>query len=290
MISLRMRARQFSVERRLAKAVLLLAVCAALAQPAIAQAPPTIEKHLEQELKGKVLLLRGFPSDGEITYDLSGRPLSRIHPGPWTEAKFEITNLKLASDKIELRGNRVVLFYNVDSKQFQDRRTQYGIKLQIKGDNANLTIQDADHLLSQIFIRTQQELIHEVPPIWRPYLLGQVRYEAKAKPSIQSSGWPEGFAKVYTVEDGAKPSKPVFTVDAEYSEMGRAFKVDADLVMAVIVGADGKVADIAVAQPQGLGFEEQAEKAIRKWIFKPATYNGTPVPFKAAVEISFELR
>ena len=56
----------------------------------------------------------------------------------------------------------------------------------------------------------------------------------------------------------------------------------------VVVGADGKPVEIAVARPIGFGLDESAVDAIRKASFEPAIKDGKPVP--VLLNMVFEFR
>ena len=46
---------------------------------------------------------------------------------------------------------------------------------------------------------------------------------------------------------------------------------------------------IGVIRSLGLGLDEKAIEAVKRWKFKPATNNGTPVTAKATIEMNFRL-
>jgi TonB family protein len=52
----------------------------------------------------------------------------------------------------------------------------------------------------------------------------------------------------------------------------------------------GNVARAKVTRPLGKGLDEKALEAVRRWKFKPATYNGEPVPVQVQAEVTFRLR
>ena len=57
----------------------------------------------------------------------------------------------------------------------------------------------------------------------------------------------------------------------------------------IVVGKDGKPYDIRVRQSLGMGLDEKAIEAVRRWRFRPATLNGQPVATQIAVEVNFRL-
>jgi protein TonB len=60
-------------------------------------------------------------------------------------------------------------------------------------------------------------------------------------------------------------------------------------VLALVVGTDGKPRDIHVQRMVGLGLDEEAIKAVKKWTFEPAHKDGRPVAVQINVEVNFHL-
>ncbi|HXI91777.1 MAG TPA: TonB family protein [Blastocatellia bacterium] len=76
----------------------------------------------------------------------------------------------------------------------------------------------------------------------------------------------------------------------EYTEEARAAGIQGTVRLAVLVSEAGKVASTLVFLGLGFGLDEQAVKAVRKLRFKPATKDGTSVPFWKLVAVEFNLR
>ena len=57
----------------------------------------------------------------------------------------------------------------------------------------------------------------------------------------------------------------------------------------VVIGADGKPGEIAVARPIGFGLDENAVDAIRKATFEPAAKDGKPVPVLLNLVVEFRI-
>jgi len=49
------------------------------------------------------------------------------------------------------------------------------------------------------------------------------------------------------------------------------------------------VQNIAVSQGLGLGLDDRAIEAVRKWKFRAGTRNGKPVPTNALIQVTFRL-
>ncbi|MGA9060343.1 MAG: energy transducer TonB [Terracidiphilus sp.] len=57
----------------------------------------------------------------------------------------------------------------------------------------------------------------------------------------------------------------------------------------VVIGADGKPGEIAVARPIGFGLDENAVDSIRKALFEPAIKDGKPVPVMLDLVVEFRI-
>ncbi len=78
-------------------------------------------------------------------------------------------------------------------------------------------------------------------------------------------------------------------VEPEYSPEARAAKYDGTVLLNTEIGADGRVRDIQVIRPLGLGLDEKAVEAVTKWRFEPGTISGQPVAVRATIEVKFKL-
>ncbi len=57
-----------------------------------------------------------------------------------------------------------------------------------------------------------------------------------------------------------------------------------------IVDVEGNVKDVVVVASTGRGmFDEPARRAVSRWLFKPASRNGKPVPVRCVVNVDFKL-
>ncbi len=86
--------------------------------------------------------------------------------------------------------------------------------------------------------------------------------------------------------------KPPITIDRvkpDYTEPARKAKVAGTVVVEAIIDTHGNVQDVKVIKglPMGLGIE--AEKAVKRWKFKPGTLNGEPVAVIFNLTVTFQL-
>lgn len=95
---------------------------------------------------------------------------------------------------------------------------------------------------------------------------------------------------VYRIGGGISAPVPIFTPEAEFSDEARRAKYQGVVVITLIVDAQGNPQNPRVVRPLGMGLDEKALEAVRKYKFKPALKDGkTPVPVQMSIEVNFRL-
>jgi len=61
------------------------------------------------------------------------------------------------------------------------------------------------------------------------------------------------------------------------------------VVLYVEIDPNGKATNINVARSLGLGLDEKAIEAVRRWIFRPGMKDDKPVTVAATIELNFRL-
>src|SRR5205807_2434231 len=77
--------------------------------------------------------------------------------------------------------------------------------------------------------------------------------------------------------NGVGMPKCQYCPDPEYSREARKKKYEGVVVLMVVVTVEGKAKNIQVMKSAGMGLDEKAIEAVRKWRFKPAMKDGKPV-------------
>jgi TonB family protein len=85
------------------------------------------------------------------------------------------------------------------------------------------------------------------------------------------------------------PPVLVWKVDPDYSDPARAAKVQGLVVLRVEIDGSGHIRDVRVDQGLGLGLDEKAMEAVRRWRFLPGTRDGKAVATWGLVEVHFRL-
>lgn len=95
---------------------------------------------------------------------------------------------------------------------------------------------------------------------------------------------------IYRVGGGISAPVAIYAPDPEFSDEARRAKYQGIVIISVIVDAHGNPVNPRVIRPLGMGLDEKALEAIRKYKFKPALKDGkTPVPVMVDIEVDFRL-
>lgn len=94
----------------------------------------------------------------------------------------------------------------------------------------------------------------------------------------------------YRPGSGIEPPALIREVKPDYSEDARRRGIEGDVVMEIVVEANGRVGNVRVLRGLGSGLDERAVAAVRQWLFQPATRRGSPVSVMVEVAMEFKLR
>lgn len=115
----------------------------------------------------------------------------------------------------------------------------------------------------------------------------------QARPNPDASGQ-------YHVGDGVLGPRLIYSVDPEFTEKARRKKLGGTCLVSILVDTEGNPQDVRVvksiastAAPSlrdtAAGLDEKAVEAAKQYKFKPATFQGKPVPVEVKVEIGFRI-
>jgi TonB family protein len=139
-------------------------------------------------------------------------------------------------------------------------------------------------------------LAQQAPPAASPTESKKPAPQADPKQPLPN---PDSFG-IYHAGDGVTPPKILFTVEPEFSEKARKKKIAGNCVVSLIVATNGTATDLHVVKSiadtvskkereAALGLDQQAIKAVAQYRFEPATYRGTPVPYRLNVEVNYQI-
>ncbi len=103
-------------------------------------------------------------------------------------------------------------------------------------------------------------------------------------------GWGGGIGGgAYRVGGGVTSPRLIYGPEPEFSEEARKAKYQGTVVLALVVGTDGRTYAIRILQSLGMGLDEKAIEAIRQWKFEPGRKDGVAVAVQVDVEVNFHL-
>jgi TonB family protein len=88
---------------------------------------------------------------------------------------------------------------------------------------------------------------------------------------------------------GVTAPRAIYDPEPEYSEEARRVHFQGVVVLSIVVDQAGHARDIRVARSVGLGLDEKAIEAVKKWKFEPGVKDGHPVAVGVNVEVNFRL-
>jgi TonB family protein len=262
-------------------------ICAFLLTAAAAD--QNLEKTLTSQYRDKIFYMRHSFRAGSQEYDAQGQPVNPAGEGPWSlYGRMVVKKIAIDKDRLRVEGKRAV--YRHDGHgcgrgcmPFMDGDH---IKVTIRLDGPLSSASDADSALSRVFAVTPEEMVGSVPAYWQDYLAKFTGQSPKA-----SALPPEaGGEKVFKFgEDGVTPPKAVHDPEPEFSEFARGQGFQGTLGLNITIDKTGRVGRVSIANPLGMGLDEQAVSMVRTWRFTPASRNGEPVAVAAWIEVDFRL-
>lgn len=114
--------------------------------------------------------------------------------------------------------------------------------------------------------------------------------------SVQTAGFStqelsRGTGKVLQADNGPATSQVqvTFKPNPEYTPEARQLRLEGEVLLEVMFGADGQLRVNRVVRGLGHGLDEAAVTAANQMRFKPALRNGSPVDSTAVVHVVFQL-
>jgi TonB family protein len=94
---------------------------------------------------------------------------------------------------------------------------------------------------------------------------------------------------VERIGGGVSAPVPIFEPEAEFSDEARRAKYQGEVMVSLIVDAQGNPQNPRVVRPLGMGLDEKALEAVMKYKFKPAMKGGHAVPVYLTIAVNFRL-
>jgi len=86
------------------------------------------------------------------------------------------------------------------------------------------------------------------------------------------------------------PPEKTFAPQPQYTEIARKARLQGVVIVQAIIDKQGSVTNVKVLKGLGMGLDQAAVDAIKKWKFEPATLNGKPVAVYYNLTVNFRLQ
>jgi len=256
-----------------------------------------LEKTINNEYKGRVLVLRHPLTADSLEYDASGAILTKSAEGPWTMfGRFQTEKIKLSQSELELKGHRLNYRFDEKTKHPTPFRDGRELKLKIRLSHPIASADEAREILDHVFAINPEDVVKSAPLPWQHYLAIDLKLIPDDK-AVQGSNLPAlatgevlkgpDGAEIYRVRAGVTAPKAIYQPEPEFSEEARKAHYQGVVGLTVVIDKNGLVQDIRIARPLGMGLDEQALNGIKTWKFQPATRDGQAVAVQVNIEVSF---
>ena len=281
----------------------ILIFCLAVAAAISTATAQEVEPSLKQQCEGKILVLRHPLQGNSQEYDSDGKVRKGGAEGPWTLfGRLKVDEVELSAGKLLLKGHRVDYKYDPSVQQLEPFPNKIRVTVQISLNQPPQNLAEVDDALGRVFALTKKDVVDSAPEFWRGYLDKNIpprpAEEKAVAPADQPGKTPELLARGAKLpeNDKTRPFKigrsvqrpeAVFTPEPEFPDRASKEHYQGIVVLNVIVDTSGKVQNIRLVRPAGMGMEEEAVATVRKWRFKPAQREGEPVAIEMNIEVAF---
>jgi protein TonB len=93
----------------------------------------------------------------------------------------------------------------------------------------------------------------------------------------------------YRLGSGIDPPRALKTVQPTYTNDALAKKVEGEVILEVIILAEGKIGPVRILHGLGAGLNEKAIECVRQWRFVPGKFKGQPVDVVAEIAVEFSI-
>ena len=119
--------------------------------------------------------------------------------------------------------------------------------------------------------------------------MAQARTGKRSWPRSGKNGGTGGDVGYLGGGGAVTPPALLSKTEPEYSEEARKARLQGTVLLRIEVDTHGQPQNISVRQSLGLGLDDRAMEAVRKWKFIPGKVNGKPAVVVAYVEVNFRL-
>lgn len=278
------------------KAVFILALSCGFS--ASTAADQRLETVLTDEYHDKVLALRHSFKPDRQEYAADGTPVKAAEEGPWTiYGRMVVSKITVDTQQLRVEGKRALFFFDSGGHPVQvktDRKhPAEDLRVTVRLQQPLASVDEARTVLSRVFAFSPVDMVDSVPDYWRGHLAKQLGVEVPRKVGSEHASGAVEAGGIKSPADFEKMHiewpRALHSPEPDYSDVARKWHVQGVVGLNIIVDPTGKVRDIKLVHPLGMGLDESAMATVGTWRFAPAKRDGQPVPVAIYVEVDFHL-
>jgi TonB family protein len=205
-------------------------------------------------------------------------------PGKCGDRRFEwaLVSLDIAEDGSPQQVS-VINFSDADAKELSMEA--------VRADRFTPAEQDGKPVTAHREIMVEMYVCSEKVKLTDGKKEEQVRLEAQPRQTLYLlPAEHHGIPGAYRVGGGVSPPVAISAPNASYTPEARQNRVQGEVIITIIVDANGMPQNPRVVRPLPAGLNEAAIEAVRKYRFRPAKKDGkTPVPVMVTIVVNFRL-
>ena len=93
----------------------------------------------------------------------------------------------------------------------------------------------------------------------------------------------------YRMGSGITPPALLKQVRPSYTDDALAKKVQGEVILEVVILAEGKIGTVRILRGLSAGLNQKAIECVRQWLFVPGKFKGQPVDVIAEIEVNFSI-
>ena len=246
-----------------------------------------IDAHaVEQEMKVKRLALRSYSAEPVARYGWTDDKLVAAPGHVFTLGIFATRSVKLKKGLLVFEGTRSTLVHDPQNNRMaMVGESPMNLEVDLHNAPAGLTWPMLEEML---FYKDGATLAAGLP-VWVSGLLpADVDTTLKDRCDCTRIFDRGEWIKLGRKDPQFTVPKLTYSVEPEFSEEARKQKITGTVSVATYIDNTGHVGDVWLALALGSGLDAMAVKAVRQYVFDPATYAGRPVGSVTTVGVSFQ--
>jgi TonB family protein len=190
---------------------------------------------------------------------------------------------ELITQAISNRGHGCRFIVNDDVKFYQDKTTLHVIDAD--GKECRTDIVRQERIVKPVSTQTAAPM-----PTAQPAQGRELPAPPPPRPTLRHDENSGTDDRIYRVGPGVSQPVVISKIDPAYTSEALSAKISGAVVVALVVGIDGKPHDIRVLQGLGMGLDEKAIESVERWRFQPGTKDGQPVNVRAQIQVNFRMK